>query len=309
MTSVLVGTVDGLDLLDNPGPRQLAGHRIDAIVPRQEGCWVLSDSSTVWLLPADREPVLIAESDVGELNCMLPMGEKVLLGGADAHILDLYTNSEGDGGRAMSRNVSFESAPGRDTWYTPWGGPPDVRSLAVDVDGTIYVNVHVGGIVRLRPGEETWQDTMDIDADVHQVVAHPDVPGLVMAATARGLAITTDGGSHWAFHAAGLHAAYSRAVTLSGDRIYISVARGSRGNEAAVYRTDTGGTDPNRCENGLPAWFSTNVDTGCLAAKGQLVVIGDAAGTVYRSDDAGETWKLAAEALPAVTCVAIDGER
>lgn len=43
---------------------------------------------------------------------------------------------------------SFEQAEGREEWYTPWGGLPDVRSLAVGTAGERYVNVHVSGILR-----------------------------------------------------------------------------------------------------------------------------------------------------------------
>ena len=60
-----------------------------------------------------------------------------------------------------------------------------------------------------------------------------------------------------------------------------------------------------RCETGLPAWFSSNVDTGCLAAEEGLVVIGDEAGTVFASADRGESWGVIAADLPRVTCVAI----
>ena len=52
----------------------------------------------------------------------------------------------------LSRVESFETVAGGEEWYTPWGDPADVRSIAVATDGTIYVNVHVGGVARSRDG-------------------------------------------------------------------------------------------------------------------------------------------------------------
>jgi hypothetical protein len=76
--------------------------------------------------------------------------------------------------------------------------------MAGDVDGTVYLNVHVGGILRYRDDDPVWRDTMDIDADVHEVIAHPDMPGTALAATARGVAISRDGADSWTFHTDGL---------------------------------------------------------------------------------------------------------
>lgn len=74
---------------------------------------------------------------------------------------------------------------------------------------------------------------------------------------------------------------------------------------APVYRTGLADGRLTRCETGLPAWFSSNIDTGCLAAEEGLVVIGDEAGTVFASADRGESWSVIAADLPRVTCVAI----
>jgi hypothetical protein len=199
---------------------------------------------------------------------------------------------------------TFENAPGRDRWYTPWGGPPDVRSLAADAEGTVYANVHVGGVLR-RGADGGWQETMDIDADAHQVMAHPEVAGLVAAATARGLAVSADGAATWTFTTDGLHGTYCRAVAVSGDRIYVSAARNVRGSQAAVYRADRDGGRLERCRIGLPEWFSTNIDTGCIAADGDTVVVGDTNGTVYRSEDAGTSWAVVTDGLARVNCVVL----
>lgn len=297
---IVVGTAEGLYGLGSGDRVLLSGHRIDAVARGAGAWWVLTDGTDVWSLPDGSTPSRVGAVEDAQLNCILPRDGELLLGAEAARLFHLRL----DGG-AVHADEAFERAPGRDDWYTPWGGPPDVRSLAADVDATVYLNVHVGGILRFRPSEPAWLDTMDIHADVHEVVAHPDTAGTALAATARGLAITTDGAATWSFHTEGLHASYCRAVAVTGNRVFVSVSRSNRGEQAAVYRTDLSGAVLERCDKGLPEWFSSNVNTACLQASGDLVVAGDPDGTVYRSADAGEAWSAAADDLPPIRCVAI----
>lgn len=298
--NVVVGTADGLFGLGVGEKAVLVGHRIDAVARGEGVWWVLTDGSDVWSLPDGSPPTRIGAGEDAQFNCLVPLQDELLLGAAAARLFHLPT----DGG-PLTLDDAFARAPGRDEWYTPWGGPPDVRSLAADVDGTIYLNVHVGGILRFRSAEPIWLVTMDINADVHEVIAHPELEGTALAATARGLAITRDGAADWTFHTEGLHATYCRAVAATGELVFVSASRSNRGEQAAIYRTDLTGADLHRCDKGLPEWFSTNINTGCLQAAGDLVVAGDADGTVYRSGDAGEAWSVEAEGLPSVRCVAI----
>ena len=141
---------------------------------------------------------------------------------------------------------------------------------------------------------------------MHQIVAHPTQAGLLLAACARGLAASLDGGGSWSFDDEGLHATYARAVAPAGDMLLLSVSRGPSGGEAAVYRRPLTQSMPfERCREGLPARFDHNIDTHCLAALGDTVVFGTADGTVYSSADAGASWAALMTGLPAVTCVLI----
>ncbi len=301
MPTVLVGTKDGFQALGEDTPRRPAGHRMNAVAYASEGFWAISGYESIWRHPASGDGDVVAKLGDGRANCLLPTGDGVLVGASEAN---LYRLEGGD----LRRLGSFDDVPGRDRWYTPWGGPPDVRSMAEGPDGTIYVNVHVGGVVRSTDGGASWTDTMDIHADVHEVIADPDRPGHAYAASARGLGVTRDGAESWRFDTEGLHAAYCRAVALSSGSLFLSASSGSGGGRAALYRRRIGADGPfERCTAGLPEWFSTNLDTFCLAAAGSLVVAGDADGTVYVSHDDGATWETAATGLPAVTCLAIAG--
>src|SRR5207245_2574370 len=97
-------------------------------------------------------------------------------------------------GRGLEAVAGFDAAPGRDDWFTPWGGPPDTRTISEDADA-VYVNVHVGGILRSDDAGATWSPTIRIHADVHKVLARPG--RLYAACGARGLAVSSDGGDTW----------------------------------------------------------------------------------------------------------------
>ena len=223
----------------------------------------------------------------------------MLAGTEEAHLLRLV----GDDG-VLAPLEAFETVGGRETWFTPWGGPPAVRSIAQDLAGRLHANVHVGGIPRSVDAGASWEPTIDIDADVHQVVAHPTEPDVVLAAGAVGLAVSVDGGSSWRIEREGLHATYARAVAVAGDRVLLSVSNGPRGGRAAIYRTALEpGSTFERCTEGLPEWFDGNIDSGWLDARGSEVGFGTGDGEVFVSDDAGESWTRAATGLPSIRAV------
>lgn len=283
MTTVLAATADGLWSSD--GSRSLAGHDVVDL----DAGWVIVDGNSLWR--DGQERVKLAGPPA---TCVAVAGDTLLIGTQEAHLLQV----RGDGDRA-ARLESFETAEGRDGWYTPWGGPPDTRSLAVAPDGTVYVNVHVGGILRAANGG--WVPTIDVDADVHEVLAVGDDG--VLAATAYGLARSHDRGSTWSFSTAGLHGEYCRAVAVAGDWLLLSASTGPSTDRAAVYRRRLDAPDDvpfERCTSGLPDWFAGNVNTGQLAAGSGSVaaVVGD--GDLYLSQDGGAAWERAATGLATV---------
>lgn len=298
LPAVLVGTDEGLRTLGADVAPLLTGQSIDHVAVAAGGIWAISEGRTVWHDPAPSPGRPVGQATEERANCLLVIDDRVLVGGSGASLFELVD------GEAL-RLASFDEAPGRAAWYTPWGGPPDVRSMARDVDGSWYVNVHVGGVVRSTNDGGSWTDTMDIEADVHQVIADPGRAGRAYAASARGLAVTTDGANTWEFLTEGLHSTYCRAVAVSALAVFVSASRGPRGRDAAVYRRPRSGGTFERCIDGLPAWFSTNIDTFCLAARDRFAVAGDRNGTLYASDDDGATWQVAAAGLPGIRCLAL----
>jgi hypothetical protein len=290
----LVGTKNGV--FGQDGGSWLDGRKITALAPDPDGWWALADGSEL-VRSRDRalETVAVVEEERG--RCVLPVADGVLVGTANARLALARAGS-------VEMVASFDDTEGREHWYTPWGGPPDTRSLSSGPDGTLFANVHVGGILRADTPGGHWQPTIDIDADVHQVLADPNHAGRVVAATALGLAESLDAGGTWGFTTDGLHASYARAVALNGDALFMSASTGPRGGRAALYRRAPGEDSFGKCSGGLPEWFAHNIDSHHLAASDGLVVFG-ADGSLFVSEDGGGSWRDDGTAYPEITCVAI----
>jgi hypothetical protein len=296
----LIGTTEGLHELGEREATTFAGRAVTALAAAEgPEVWALLEGRTLVRREGSgpwQELGALPGPDGGTCLAATPAG---LLVGTTGAGLWRWT----DGGPV--RVESFDRMPGRDAWYTPWGDPPDARSIAADAGGPLYVNVHVGGVARSTDGGASWLPTIDVDADVHQVVAHETCAGYVFAAAAEGLWVSADGGDSWATQTEGLHARYCRAVALTGDAVLVSASTGPGGRRAALYRRDLAGDRFERCRDGLPEWFGDNLDTHCLAAAGREVVLGTESGVVHASTDGGRTFSILAKGLPPVRAVVL----
>lgn len=285
---VLVGT--GAGLVDPISGQTVAfpAREVTAV----SGPWVVLDGHRAWSRYGVEGP-----SVEPEINCIEALaGEEALVGTAEAHVFRL--------GDTANLVESFEGVVGRDEWYTPWGGPPDVRSISSS-SGTVLVNVHVGGILRSPDRGASWEPTIDLEHDVHQVLAVGD--GRAVAACAHGLAMSEDDGRTWTLHDQGMHATYSRAVAVTGQTVLLSASTGPRGHHAAIYRRSlTGDGELERCRKGLPDWLEGNIDTSWLAGSSDgRAAFATGSGEVYLSNDEGGTWERAASVLPPVRCLTV----
>ncbi len=303
MTSkIRVGTREGLWWVetDQVFPVEaLTGKSLTALAVDGPREWAVVDGRTLWEgVDSTWKPRATIEGPAATSLAATPIG--LLIGTEEAHLLRLN-------GSTLEPVESFEAIEGRDTWYTPWGDPADVRSISAARDGALYVNVHVGGVVRSRDGGRTWTPTVDIESDVHQVLAHPSRSEIVLAAAAVGFGISRDAGQSWRFITAGMHAHYLRAVAVSAETCSCRRRRGRAADAPpSIVRDSQEEAAFERCTDGLPSWFGDNVDTGCLAADdGGLVVCGTEDGHVFRSVDGGERWNLVAKGLPPITSVVL----
>src|SRR4051812_25569817 len=159
---LLLGTKSGLARLDADGHLEWL---LKGDVSRLAGGWAVVDERGV--------------VSIDDLSTMveLPLRPQCLAAGlagtAEAHLFRL---------EPFGVVESFDAIPTRDEWYTPWGGPPDTRSITVTADGAVLVNVHVGGV--WRDAGIGWDEVIPVDDDTHQILASPSGPSLVVAAAA-----------------------------------------------------------------------------------------------------------------------------
>ncbi len=309
---ILVATWgDGLFAVTGDGRTQeIANQSVRGIAPYGlGGALAIVDRHSLRRRAPSGDWATVATSEFA-LSCCMAVRDRIYVGTDDARMLRL---SDGDG--VLDPIDSFDDVEGRDTWFAGSAivngqrlGPPlGIRSVAANANGSVlFANVHVGGIPRSMDGGRTWQPTIDINSDVHEVRAHSANPDMVIAASAVGLCTSTDAGATWTIEHDGLHASYCSAVAFSGNDILVSASTDHFAAQGRIYRRPiTPGGSPVAVEGGMPAWTDGIVDTGCIAANGSSIAVADKAGNLYVSDDFGQAWSCRSTGLPAPSGVLI----
>ena len=299
--SFVVATDDGLFHIDDEGNgrQRLVEGGFRHVVAADDGVVALAADGTLWNV--DDEGAAEFETlppTRGAITCVLVNGDDIWAGTAGAHLLLVR---EGE----LMPVTAFDEIEGRDRWHTPWGGPPDVRSLDVDEDDALFASIHVGGIVRSFDNGDTWLPSGEIEWDVHQVVTVPDYASTLLAACAVGMALSTDAGETWEVEARGLPHTYCRSIAVSGDHVILGVSNGPEGGESALYRRALEDSIFDRVRTGLPDYFAGNIDTYCLTAWDEQVVCAAPGGSLYVSNDGGVRWHELVSGLPEPRAVAI----
>ena len=303
-SSILVATWgDGLFSVTGKKVRQeLAGQSVRSLVADGHGgVLAIVGGHSLCRRSRDGEWTEIAKSEF-DLSCCVPIGNVVFVGTDDAQIL----RTEPDG--AQQRLTGFDAIEGRDKWYAGsaivdgkrMGPPLGIRSMAATCDGAVLLaNVHVGGIPRSTDSGLTWQPTIDIDSDVHQVCAHPTRPEIVIAASAVGLWVSRDAGMTWTIEQRGLHALHCSAVAFGRNDIFVSASVDPFAAQGAVYRRPIDSDCPLQpLGGGMPQWTDGKADTDCIAARDSIVAIIDRSGRLYISHDDGASWSYPFDHLP-----------
>jgi hypothetical protein len=291
---LLIGTTHGVQDLDS-GERFVDGRAVTALAPADRIGWcALLDRRSVVLVDAAGAGTVLAgelpEPD-GQSVAVLPDGS-VVVGRTGARLAQF--GPDGD----VLDVPAFAMVPGRDDWENPANPTPDTRTMAVGPNRW-WVNVHVGGVWWSDDAGATWHGAVEPGSDVHEVRTGAD--GQVVVAAAVGFGWSEDNGASWRWSSDGLHAHYLRAAALDDGTAFVSASNGPFTRSGAVYRARLGSGFV-RCEAGLPDTFDANIDSGHLDAGGGRVALGFR-DRVYLSDDAGETWQMAAALPEAVTAV------
>lgn len=301
--SILVATWgNGLfNVAGNKVRQELAGQSVRSLVADgRGGVYAMVGPHSLYRRSGEGEWTEVAKSEFA-LSCCAPIGDSVFVGTDDARVLRI----DPDGGQTCL--TDFDDIAGRDTWYAGAAvvdgkllGPPlGVRSMTATCDGAaLLVNIHVGGIPRSTDAGLSWQPTIDVESDVHQVCAHSNRADIAIAAAAAGLCISRDAGATWTIEQRGLHAPHCSGVALGRNDMFISASTDPFAAHGAVYRRPIDGDAPLQLVGGgLPEWTDGIVDTDCIATRDAMVAVIDRSGHLYLSHDDGVSWSCVAEGL------------
>lgn len=292
------GTVSPVLVFEGEGIQCLVeGRRISAIGLAGGGIALLSGGEARRLVTGITESV----------ECLALLAEdplRLLIGTEPPHLYQLA----GEEGPAQ-RLAAFDELACRDRWYTPWGGPPAVRSLARSNDW-VYADIHVGSIMRSPDQGASWEPVEpELHEDVHQVATSPALKERVYANTAAAVYLSEDRGQSWQHRAEGLEAPYGRAVVVhpeDPDCILASFSKGPGTNvQGRLYRSDDGGRTWSHVTEGFPSSTRDNIDTFHLAFSARGTAWAVVESTLYRSADQGHTWEVAWQApdlVAAISC-------
>lgn len=204
---------------------------------------------------------------------------------------------------------------------------PHVRDIIVDPSdpNTLYATLQVGYMTKSTDGGKTWSMVNDnVDADIHVVVARPDDPKHIYVSTGghsnrlgqspgRALFESLDGGDSWKPMAMEFEQEYSVPLAMhprNPNVLYSALAFGNpgawRGKEGGanggVIRTSDGGASWAFADTGFEEVGRDFVETITFdETTPDHIYLGTRKGTVFSSEDAGESWSKIDVDLPELT--------
>ena len=191
------------------------------------------------------------------------------------------------------RVKSFDELECRKDWYTPWGGPPAVRTFAKTQDGFCYADIHVGSIMRSNDEGISWEPvTPDLNKDVHQVATCPADDNRVYANTQNGVYVSVDRGHSWKNRIEGLPVRYGTAIAVhpaDPDLMIATVQNGPRGGGAWLCRSENGGVAWTQLNDQLTE-PTDRIRTGCIAFTSDGTAWAVIGKTLYIGKDRATDW-------------------
>ena len=230
---------------------------------------------------------------------------QLLIGTTPPHVYRFIEDS------TVSLCSRFETLAVRSQWYTPWGGPPAVRSLAATTDGWIYADIHVGSIMRSPDQGHTWEPvTPTLHKDVHEVATTPASDNHVYANTYLSVYISDDRGKTWHHCSDSLRNRYGRGITINPRNPSIMLCGVSDGPTGVnvhgqLYYSDNMGNTWHHITQGFPPSTRQNIDTFHIAYMDQNTAWVADENNLYLSQDQGQTWELywtASEEILTLSC-------
>jgi photosystem II stability/assembly factor-like uncharacterized protein len=237
-----------------------------------------------------------------------------------------------DRGESWQPIDGFNEQPGREEWAPGFGGL-GAHTILSDANNPdrMWVGVSAAGFFRTDDGGKTWAPKnkgvnpavesapATTGQCVHGVTHDPVNANRLFRQEHRGVHRSDNGGDSWVVIEDGLPVSelsdghrcsfgFASAMDRKANRVFVVPLEGDnfrfpREGRLAVYYCDDG-THWKQSTRGLPENCFTAVLRGSMAADQQGgVYFGTASGTVYGSDDCGESWREIATGLPRIMSV------
>jgi photosystem II stability/assembly factor-like uncharacterized protein len=208
-----------------------------------------------------------------------------------------------NGGDSWVDLAGLRALPSADTWsFPPRPHTHHVRWIEADVRvaDRVCVAIEAGAFVRTFDGGRTWRDRVRGGPyDTHTAATHPLAPGRIHSAAGDGYFESTDAGDSWESPVDGLKHRYLVGIAADPadpDTVIVSATDGPwsayspQRAEAYVYRK-TGLKRWEPAMNGLPEAKGTTATHFATRAGEPGVIYAANNHGLFRSDDAGRSWK------------------
>ena len=193
-------------------------------------------------------------------------------------------------------NGIFRSGNRGGTWASVGAGVTDpfILSLATGRDGAIYAGTFRGGVFRSKDEGKTWQ-SINAGFKRLEIKAILVTGEGIYAGTSDGVYRLNQAGDHWTIVTTGLTDVLVHALVRSADGTLYAGTSGK-----GVLRLKQNATGWDRVQHGLKdhEGMIENYIRVLAIDREQGVLAGTFDGGVFRSADAGTTWRSISRALP-----------
>jgi len=237
-----------------------------------------------------------------------------------------------DHGASWQPVDGFNEQPSRASWTPGFGGlgAHTILSDAKNPD-RMWVGISAAGFFRTDDGGKTWAPKnkgvnpavesapATTGQCVHSVTHDPSNASIMFRQEHRGVHRSDDGGDNWRVIEDGLPVGelsdghrccfgFASAMDRKSGNVFVVPLDGDnfrfpRGGQLAVYRTaDREHWEPRTA--GLPNNYFAGVLRGAMTAdQNGGIYFGTTSGSIYASNDLGESWSEIASGLPRITSV------
>lgn len=241
----------------------------------------------------------------------------------------------GDGGRSWTLVESLWRHPARREWLGGGADRPGLHSVCLDPrdPSELAVGVSCGGVWASADAGASWEcrtsgmwaaymppdrrDDPNVQ-DPHRVVRCHAEPDCLWAQHHNGIFRTTDNAASWSEVVGASPSKFGFAVAVHpGDPEVAWFVPGVSdekripvGGRVAVTRTRDGGKTFDVLTAGLPQRHAYDIayrHALDVDDRGESLAFGSTTGSLWVSEDAGDTWQAAATHLPPVYCVRFSG--